>query len=155
MAELTEDARPHIHAARDTEPRILARLAQRKEWIIPARTWETAPECMQAIIDDPMTCTRERIQAARTLVMMGNSVVAQQSVEVRINQALSINIEAPPSSDDSVVVSAPAFVEKVNTASMSATCEVLESLGLMSRYVDQVAKREQLPADVVEGSAEG
>ena len=69
--------------------------------------------------------------------MMVNANTGQQSVEVRINQAIAV-VQAPAIPDNvnaDVVVS---FIEDVNPDNMDATALELESLGLMSRYIEQV-----------------
>ncbi len=124
-------------AARDSDHALIARLAKRSEWVIPQRAFDNAPEVMQSIIDEPTSPQREKIQAARTLVMMANANTGAQSVEVRINQAIAI-VEAPAVPENVNIDVQSSFIEEVNTASMQATVQELEALGLLGRYIDQV-----------------
>ena len=124
--------------------RILTRLERRRDWVIPVRSWDSAPETLQTFLENDNNEVRERISAARTLVMMSNSTTSAQSVEVRINQAIAIS-SAPDAPDDVNVETQPAFIESVNTSDMAETVEVLESLGLLPRYVEQVKGATQVP----------
>ena len=135
--------RTHTHVpVRDTDHRILTRLQKRRDWVIPDRSWESAPEFLQTFLETDKNEVRERISAARTLVMMSNSTVAAQSVEVRIDQAIAVVPAAP---DDVNIEIQPAFIEVVETDDLGQTVDVLESLGLLSRYVDQVKARAEIP----------
>ena len=131
----SDDARPHVIAKADQEHRLLARLAKRSEWIIPQRVFESGPEVLTVITEDEKADTRERIAAMRTLVMMANANTGAQSVEVRINQAIAIVPESPAEVNLEIQ---PAFTEVVSTDNMGSTVDVLEELGLLGRYVDQV-----------------
>jgi len=132
-------------AARDAEHRILTRLQKRRDWVIPERSWDNAPETLQTFLEDDANEVRERISAARTLVMMSNSTVAAQSVEVRINQAIAVT--TPPAAPEDVNTDVqPAFIESIVADDLAETVEVLESLGLLERYVEQVKTQTVIPS---------
>ena len=131
--------------ARDSEHRILKRLQKRKDWVVPERSWASAPEFLQTFLEDTDNDVRERISSARTLVMMSNSTVAAQSVEVRINQAIAVT--TPPAAPEDVDIDVqPAFIESVVADDLAETVEVLESLGLLERYVEQVKTQRTIPS---------
>lgn len=128
----------------DDEHRLLGRLESRRDWVIPKRSWESAPETLQSFVENDKNEVRERISAARTLVMMSNSGIAAQSVEVRINQALAVVPESPDNVDTQVQ---PAFIESVRPDDLTETVSVLESLGLLERYVSQVERKPSVPTN--------
>lgn len=128
----------------DEQQRILGRLQRRRDWVIPERSWGNAPETLQTFLEDQNNEVRERISAARTLVMMSNSGIAAQSVEVRINQALAVVPSSPEEIDLQVQ---PAFIEEVRPDDIGQTVEVLRSLGLLERYVEQVKTSVSPPAN--------
>jgi len=129
----------------DGEHRILTRLQKRKDWVVPNRSWESAPEFLQTFLENDKNDVRERISSARTLVMMSNSTVAAQSVEVRINQAIAVT--TPPAAPEDVDIEVqPAFIESVIADDLEETVGVLESLGLLERYVEQVKTQTTIPS---------
>lgn len=126
--------------------RIIARLAKRKEWVIPEEAFELAPKTMVAVLKDEKSDGRERTQACRTLVMMGNANTAVGSIDIRVNQALAVTV--PPAAPDEVDTDMqPAFIEQVVADDLSETVEVLESLGLLERYVEQVKTQSVIPSN--------
>lgn len=135
------------------EHRLLGRLESRRDWVIPNRSWEAAPETLQSFVENDQNEVRERISAARTLVMMSNSGIAAQSVEVRINQALAVVPSSPEEIDLAVQ---PAFIEQVRPDDLGETVEVLRTLGLLERYVSQVEGKPEVPTNGhTNGSANG
>jgi len=150
LSGATGDAkeRTHTHVPiRDSDHRILTRLQKRRDWVIPDRSWDSAPEFLQTFLEDDENEVRERISSARTLVMMSNSTVAAQSVEVRINQAIAVT--TPPETPEDVDVEIqPAFIEViVSPDDLEETVNVLETYGLMSRYVEQVKTQSVIPSN--------
>jgi len=141
-------------AVRDSEHRILTRLQKRRDWVIPERSWDNAPETLQTFLENDANEVRERISAARTLVMMSNSTVAAQSVEVRINQAIAVT--TPPIAPEDVDIEVqPAFIESVIADDLSETVAVLEELGLLERYVEQVKTQTVIPIGNGNGHTKG
>ncbi len=132
-------------SASDQSHRILSRLAKRKEWIIPDAAFTVAPRVMLDVLEDEDADRREQIQASRTLVMMGNANTAVGSIDIRVNQALAVT--TPPAAPEDVDIDVqPAFIESVVADDLAETVEVLESLGLMERYVEQVKTQTVIPS---------
>jgi len=153
VGDMGEGSHP-ITPRHDDQHRILTRLQKRRDWVIPERSWDNAPETLQTFLENDANEVRERISAARTLVMMSNSTVAAQSVEVRINQAIAVT--TPPAAPEDVDIEVqPAFIESVIADDLSQTVEVLESLGLLERYVEQVKTQTTIPSGNGNGHTKG
>ena len=156
IADIENDGRhgkPNL-PRHDDQHRILTRLQKRRDWVIPERSWDNAPETLQTFLENDANEVRERISAARTLVMMSNSTVAAQSVEVRINQAIAIDM--PPAAPEDVDTDVqPAFIESVVADDLAETVDVLESLGLLERYVEQVKTQTTIPSGNGNGHTNG
>ncbi len=134
--------------------RIIARLAKRKEWVIPDEAFELAPKTMVAVLKDEKSDGRELTQACRTLVMMGNANTAVGSIDIRVNQALAVT--TPPVAPEDVDTEVqPAFIESVIADDLAETVEVLESLGLLERYVEQVKTQAVIPSGNGNGHTKG